>query len=136
MTPQKNKSIILFDGVCNLCNSSVQFVLKHDKNKNFLFASLQSDAATKILLQLNKKSFENFDSIVLVENEQLYFKSTAALKIAKNLNGFIQILYAFIIVPAPIRDYVYDFIARNRYNWFGKKDKCMIPDKEFSERFL
>ena len=136
MTPQKNKSIILFDGVCNLCNSSVQFVLKHDKNKNFLFASLQSDAATKILLQLNKKSFENFDSIVLVENEQLYFKSTAALKIAKNLNGFIQILYIFIIVPAPIRDYVYDFIARNRYNWFGKKDKCMIPDKEFSERFL
>ncbi|MFK5891253.1 MAG: thiol-disulfide oxidoreductase DCC family protein [Flavobacteriaceae bacterium] len=136
MTPLKNTSIILFDGVCNLCNSSVQFVLKHDKNKNFLFASLQSDAATKILLQLNKKSFENFDSIVLVENEQLYFKSTAALKIAKNLNGFIQILYIFIIIPTPIRDYIYDFIARNRYKWFGKKDKCMIPDKEFSERFL
>jgi len=136
MTPLKNTSIILFDGVCNLCNSSVQFVLKHDKNKNFLFASLQSDAATKILLQLNKKSFKKIDSIVLVENEQLYFKSTAALKIAKNLNGFIQILYVFIIIPTPIRNYIYDFIAKNRYNWFGKKDKCMIPDKEFSERFL
>jgi len=111
-------------------------VLKHDKNKNFLFASLQSDAATKILLQLNKKSFENFDSIVLVENKQLYFKSTAALKIAKNLNGFIQILYIFIIIPTPIRNYIYDFIARNRYKWFGKKDKCMMPNKEIASRFL
>jgi len=136
MTPQKNTSIILFDGVCNLCNSSVQFVLKHDENKNFLFASLQSDAATKILLQLNKKSFKNFDSIVLVENGQLYFKSTAALKIAKNLNGFIQILYVFIIIPIPIRDFLYDIIAKNRYKWFGKKDKCIKPNKEIASRFL
>jgi predicted DCC family thiol-disulfide oxidoreductase YuxK len=136
MTPLKNTSIILFDGVCNLCNSSVQFVLKHDENKNFLFASLQSDAATKILLQLNKKSFKNFDSIVLVENEQLYFKSTAALKIAKNLNGFTKILYIFIIIPSPIRDYIYDIIAKNRYKWFGKKDKCMTPNKETVSRFL
>jgi len=95
MISLKNTSIILFDGVCNLCNSSVQFVLKHDTKKHFLLASLQSDAASNILLQLNKKSFKNFDSIVLVENEQLFFKSTAALKIAKNLNGFIKILYVF-----------------------------------------
>jgi len=136
MISLKNTSIILFDGVCNLCNNSVQFVLKHDKNKNFLFASLQSDAASNILLQLNKKSFKNFDSIVLVENEQLFFKSTGALKIAKNLNGFIKILYVFIIIPKPIRDYLYDFIAKNRYKWFGKKSSCMIPKKEFSDRFL
>jgi predicted DCC family thiol-disulfide oxidoreductase YuxK len=136
MTPPKKKSIILFDGVCNLCNSSVQFVLKHDINKNFLFASLQSDAATKILLQLNKKSFKKIESIVLVENEQLYFKSTAALKVAKNLSGITRILYFFIIIPTPIRDYVYDFIAKNRYNWFGKKEKCMIPDKDIANRFL
>lgn len=136
MTPLKNTSIILFDGVCNLCNSSVQFVLKHDKKKHFLFASLQSDAATKILLQLNEKSFKTLESIVLVENEQIYLKSTAALKIAKNLNGFIKIFYVFIIIPTPLRDYIYDFIAKNRYNWFGKRDKCMMPNKEISDRFL
>jgi len=136
MIPLKNTSIILFDGFCNLCNTSVQFVLKHDTKKHFLLASLQSDAATKILLQLNKKSFKKFDSIVLIENEQLYFKSTAALKIAKNLGGFIKLLYVFIIVPTQIRDYIYDFIAKNRYKWFGKKDKCMIPDKKISNRFL
>ena len=99
MTLLKNTSIILFDSVCNLCNSSVQFILKHDKKKHFLFASLQSDAATKILLQLNQKSFENIESIVLIENEQVFIKSSAALKIIKNLNGFIKLLYVFIIIP-------------------------------------
>lgn len=136
MTHLKNSSVILFDGICNLCNTSVHFIIKHDKKKYFLFASLQSDAATKILLQLNQKSFKNIENIVLIENEQVFIKSTAVLKIAKNLNGFIQIIYVFIIIPIPIRDYIYDFIAKNRYNWFGKKDNCMIPDKEISDRFL
>lgn len=136
MTPLKNTSIILFDGVCNLCNSSVQFVLKHDKDKSFLFASLQSDAATKILLQLNQKSFKNLENIVLIENEQVFIKSTAALKITKNLGGFIKLLYIFIIIPTPIRDFIYDIIAKNRYKWFGKKNKCTIPDKEITDRFL
>ncbi len=132
----KNSSIILFDGVCNLCNGSVQFVLKHDAKKHFLFASLQSDAATNILLQLNRKSFKNYDSIILVENGEVFIKSTAALRIAKKLTGLISFFYVFIIVPKPLRDLVYDYIAKNRYKWFGKKSQCMIPDKESAKRFL
>jgi len=136
MISLKNSSIILFDGVCNLCNGSVQFVLKHDVKKRFLFASLQSDAATNILLQLNQKSFKNYDSIILVENEKVFIKSTAALRIAKKLKGLVSLIYVFIIVPRPLRDLVYDYIAKNRYKWFGKKSKCMIPNKEIANRFL
>jgi predicted DCC family thiol-disulfide oxidoreductase YuxK len=136
MISLKNSSIILFDGVCNLCNGSLQFVLKHDVKKRFLFASLQSDAATNILLQLNQKSFKYYDSIILVENEKVFIKSTAALRIAKKLKGLVSLVYVFIIVPKPLRDLIYDYIAKNRYKWFGKKNKCMIPDKEVANRFL
>ena len=134
--PLKKNSIILFDGVCNLCNASVQFVIKHDKKKCFLFASLQSDAATKILLQLNQKSFENFNSIVLIENEVVYFKSDAALRIAKNLNGLIKLCYIFIIIPKPLRDGIYNYIAKNRYKWYGKKESCRLPSPAEADRFL
>lgn len=130
-----NKSIILFDGVCNLCNSSVHFIIKHDPKAHFLFASLQSDAATKLLLHYNSKK-NTFNSIILIEKGTIYKKSTAALKIAKNLNGFYPILYTFIIIPPFIRNYIYDFIATNRYKWFGKKESCMIPTKENKHRFL
>lgn len=135
MNQKKSHSIILFDGICNLCNSSVQFVLRHDKNKKFNFASLQSDAALKLLLQFNVKN-SKLDSIVLIEGNKIYDKSTAALKIAKELHGFWSIFYVFILIPKPIRDFVYDFIAKNRYRWFGKKDSCLMSLNGVEDRFL
>ena len=135
MNNTKNKSIILFDGVCNLCNASVNFIIKHDKKAHFKFASLQSDAAKEILLQYNSKKI-NLDSIILIENNAVYEKSTAALKISKNLTGGFKLLYALIIIPKFIRDWVYYFIAENRYKWFGKKESCMIPSPEIKSRFL
>jgi len=129
------KSIILFDGICNLCNSSVNFIIKHDKKKKFIFTSLQSDAAKEILLQFQTKKL-NMDSILLIEKGNIYEKSTAALKISKHLNSGYKLLYFFIIAPKFIRDFLYDKIATNRYKWFGKSENCMIPKKELKSRFL
>ena len=135
MNKAQDKPIIFFDGVCNLCNSSVQFILKKDTNNVFLFSSLQSDAAKDILLQYN---IENFDlnSIILVENGIIYQKSTAILKIAKRLNGISKYAYVFIIIPKFIRDGIYSLIAKNRYKWFGKRDSCMLPTAALKLRFL
>jgi len=135
MNNYSGKSIILFDGVCNLCNSSVNFILKHDKKKRFIFTSLQSDVAKEILLQFPTK-YLNLDSIILIENGKVYEKSTAALKILKHLYNGYQLLYAFIIIPKFIRDWVYIIIAQNRYKWFGKKEECMLPTSEIKSRFL
>jgi len=129
------KSIILFDGVCNLCNNSVQFIIKRDNKQQFLFASLQSDAAAKLLLQFYSKKIE-LQSIVLIEENKVYDKSTAALRIARELNPFWNVLYIFIIVPKSFRDLVYDFIAKNRYKWFGKQDNCMLFINEYKNRFI
>ena len=129
------KSIILFDGVCNLCNSSVQFIIKRDKKEQFLFASLQSDYA-KEQLPDEFSDGKALQSIVLKEKDEIKTKSTAALTIAKHLSGVWPILYAFIIIPKFIRDWVYDIIAKNRYKWFGKKDQCMIPSPELKSRFI
>lgn len=131
----KNKSIILFDGVCNLCNASVNFIIKHDKNEHFLFASLQSDAAKEILLHFNKKKID-LDSVLLIENDQIFDKSTASLLISKRLTGVFKLFYAFIIIPEFFRNFLYNFIAKNRYAWFGKKDACIIPSKKLKKRFL
>ncbi len=131
----ENKSIILFDGVCNLCNASVNFVIKHDKKAQFLFASFQSDAAKEILLHFNLENL-NTDTVILVEDQKVYDKSTAALKIAKHLDGGFKAFYAFIVIPKFLRDWVYDFIAKNRYQWFGKRESCMIPSPEITNRFL
>ena len=127
--------IILFDGVCNLCNNSVQFVIKHDKTSKFSFAALQSSAG-KALLQQHGLPQQGFDSFVLIQNEKVSLQSTAALNVAKQLAGPIQLLYAFIIVPAFIRNAVYNLIAKNRYKWFGKKESCMIPTIALQSRFL
>jgi len=135
MIINENKLIILFDGVCNLCNNSVSFIIKRDKKKRFLFTSLQSDAARDILLQFQLKNSE-MDSILLIENGEVYQKSDAILKIVKYLNGIWKMSYGLIIVPKFIRDYVYIIIAKNRYRWFGKREVCMIPTKELQMRFL
>ena len=131
----ENKSIILFDGVCNLCNASVNFVIKHDKKERFLFASFQSDAAKEILLQFNLKNLYE-DTVILVEDHKVYDKSTAALKIAKHLNGLFKAFYVFIIVSKFLRDPIYRFVANHRYQWFGKRESCVIPSPGLKNRFL
>jgi len=131
----EKKSIILFDGICNLCNSSVNFIIKHDTKKQFLFASLQSDAAKELLLQYAIKNFE-VTSILLIEEDKLYDKSTAVLKIAKQLNHGLKFNYVFIIIPKLWRDYIYNFIAKRRYKWFGKRKNCRLPTPKLKDRFL
>ena len=135
MNNYENKSIILFDGVCNLCNSTVSFIIKHDKKERFLFASLQSDAAKEILLHYPSKK-NNLNSVFLIENNSIYHKSTAALLISSKLQGIIQLFYFFNLLPLKIRDNLYDYVAKNRYRWFGKQDICMIPKPELRKRFL
>ncbi|MDT8417687.1 MAG: DCC1-like thiol-disulfide oxidoreductase family protein [Lutibacter sp.] len=131
----ESKSIILFDGVCNLCNASVNFVIKHDKKAQFLFASFQSDAAKEIMLQFNLENL-NADTVILIEGNKVYVKSTAALKIAKHLDGLFKAIYAFIVIPKFLRDWIYSFIAKNRYDWFGKRESCMTTSPELKNRFL
>lgn len=131
----ENKSIILFDGVCNLCNASVNFVIKHDKKAQFLFASFQSDAAKEIMLHFNLKNL-NLDSIVLIDDRKIYEKSTAILRIARLLSGGYKFLYFFIVIPKSVRDWLYSYIAKNRYKFFGKRERCMIPSLELKNRFL
>ena len=135
MTVTKKKAIILFDGVCNLCNASVQFILKYDDKNQFLFAPLQSDAGRKLLLQFNVENI-NLMSIVLIEDDKVYEKSTAVLRIGKKLRTPWNFLYLFIIIPKAMRDYIYYLIAKNRYKWFGKKDTCLPVSSEYKNRFI
>lgn len=136
----KEKAIILFDGVCNLCNGVVQFVIKHDPDAYFSFAPLQSDKGRQILAEKEKypdgKHPASIRSIVLIENGHLYTESTAALRIARHLSGMWKYLSVLLLLPRFMRDPVYHFIARNRYRWFGKKEECMVPDPEIKERFM
>jgi len=135
MNRTKDKSIILFDGVWNLCNASVNFIIKNDEKQTFLFASLQSDAAKEILLQFSSRKID-FKSILLIKNGIIYDKSTAVLLITKQLSNYYKFLYGLIIIPAFMRDFVYNFIAKHRYNWFGKEESCMIPSASLKNRFL
>lgn len=135
MEQHTQHKIILFDGVCNLCNSSVTFIIKRDKNDVFRFAALQETTGMSLLKKHHIDTAKT-DSIILIEQNKAYTKSTAALRIAKNLSGAYPLLYAFIIVPRPIRNWVYDYIARNRYSWYGKKESCMIPTPELRSKFL
>jgi predicted DCC family thiol-disulfide oxidoreductase YuxK len=128
-------SIILFDGVCNLCNGAVQFIIKRDNKNQFLFASLQSQEGKQILEEHNF-TVNKANSFFLFENGKLFYRSTAALKVIKKLSGLWPLLYGFIIVPKFIRDGVYNWIAQNRYRWFGRKDECMIPTPELNAKFL
>jgi len=128
------KDIILFDGICNFCNQSVQFVIKRDPSHIFHFASLQSDIGRNLLNEYGIN--ENVNSVVYITTGNAYVKSDAGLQIARRLNGFWKLLYIFYLVPTPIRDLVYDYIAKNRYKWFGKSDSCMIPSPKIKKRFL
>ena len=127
--------IIFFDGVCNLCNTSVQFIIRHDQKKLFRFASLQSGIGQQVLKE-NKLAEKHFDSFILYENGILYTRSTGALKSVKKLSAPWSWLYILIIVPRFIRDGVYSWIAKNRYRWFGKKEACWLPSPELKNLFL
>lgn len=132
----KNKKIILFDGVCNLCNSAVQFIIKRDKKDVFRFVALQSDLGKEICnyIGINPKTT---DSIILYEpGVAYYYKSEAALKIAAEFHSVYTFLAIFKIFPKGIRDSIYDYVAKNRYKWYGKKESCMIPTPELKAKFL
>lgn len=131
----QNKKIILFDGVCNLCNGSVVFIIKRDHKDVFRFAAIQSDIGQR-LIEKYQIDTAKVDSILLLDGDSYDVKSTAALKIARHLKGGYPLLYGFMILPAFFRNWVYDIIARYRYNWFGKKESCMIPTPELSEKFI
>ncbi len=130
-----DSKIILFDGVCNLCNSSINFIIDHDTNNKFKFASLQSETG-QAFLKKSGLDQKDFDSVVLIEGDKHFTRSTAALRIIKEFEGPWKLLYVFIIVPPFIRNFIYDIISRNRYKWFGKKDSCRVPTPELKEKFL
>jgi len=130
-----NHPVILFDGVCNLCSSSVQFVIKHDPQHYFHFASLQSNFGQQVLEKYQLPP-EDFDSFILLDDDKIYTRSTAALRVVKKLKGPWSALYAFMIVPSFIRNTVYNFIAKNRYKWFGKQEACWLPTPELKELFI
>ena len=132
----ENKKIILFDGVCNLCDNAVQYVIKHDKKDVFRFVPLQSDLGKEILNYL-KVDTSKMDSIILYEPGIAYFyKSDAALEISKDLGSFLKWSIIFKIIPSSLRNPIYDYVAKNRYKWYGKKDACMIPTPELKAKFL
>lgn len=136
MYPDTEGPVLFFDGVCNLCNRAVQFVIKKDRKQQFLFASLQSTAGERAISEI-KTSFKIVpDSILLYYRGQYYIKSDAALQTLKLLGGVWSFLYRFIFIPRFIRDGIYDFVARKRYKWFGKRDVCMLPTQELTSRFL
>lgn len=132
----ESKEIIFFDGVCNLCNGAVNFIIDRDRHGRFLFASLQSDLA-KDKLDPTGVDVSKLDSIVLLKKDgTVREKSSAVLHIAKRLGGGWPLMYVFMLLPKPIRDLAYDFIARNRYKWFGRQDQCRMPTPELRQRFL
>jgi len=133
---KNNKKIILFDGVCNFCNSSVLRIIAQDKKNIFLFASLQSKPGKQITAHFNIDTTQ-IDSIILIESDTEYFiKSSAALKILKQFKGFWKLFQLCWIIPAFIRNRAYTYIAKNRYAWFGKKDNCMLPTPEIKSKFI
>lgn len=130
-----DKPLLLFDGVCNLCNGAVQWVIRHDPAGKVHFAALQSDTGQWVLEQAGLPR-EELSTVVLYHQNQLYTRSDAALKVLQQLGGAWSLLYIFRLIPRPVRDTVYDWIARNRYRWFGKRESCMIPTPELKSRFL
>ncbi|MCW5519370.1 thiol-disulfide oxidoreductase DCC family protein [Aureitalea sp. L0-47] len=135
MKEAENHKIVLFDGVCNLCNGAVIFMIGKDKDDRFRFTSLQEETGRTIIKQYGIDT-KKIDSIILIDNGKAYVKSTAALRIALYLKGMWPLLHGFLIFPKFIRDFVYDIIAKYRYKWFGKKESCMIPTPELKNKFI
>lgn len=129
------RPIIFFDGVCNLCNRSIQFVIARDQKEKFLFSSLQSIYAQKVLGEFGL-DLSIIDSFVLFDGGKIYLRSTAALRVAAKLGGYWPLLRIFLIVPPFIRDFIYTYIAKRRYRWFGKQDSCWLPNPSLSDRFI
>jgi predicted DCC family thiol-disulfide oxidoreductase YuxK len=127
--------VLLFDGECNLCNGTVQFIIKNDPTGKFRFAALQSAFGQDFLVK-NQLKTTDFDTVILVEGDQFFIKSDAVLRGAKILGGWRSLLQVFYIVPRPIRNVVYDFVARNRYRWFGKQNECWLPTPDLRARFV
>ncbi len=134
----RQRPVILFDGVCNLCNSTVQWVIERDKEGRFDFASLQSDVARRELGKvMDTKEIDALpDSIVLLDSDGVHVRSAAALRILRGLGSWFLLLRLGVVLPGPIRDAIYDMVARNRYRWFGRRDTCMIPTPDIAARFL
>ena len=130
-----NHRIILFDGVCNFCSFWVNFVIKRDKNDIFRFAALQSETGEKYLKKFGL-NITDPDTFVLIDGENYFIKSTAALKVARELKNWLKISYPLIFLPISFRDFLYDLIAKNRYKIFGKKDVCRIPTAEEKKKFI
>jgi predicted DCC family thiol-disulfide oxidoreductase YuxK len=132
---QSNHAIVLFDGVCNLCTSTVQFLIKRDPYGYFMFASLQS-AIGRTLLEEHELQPDALETLVLVEGSRCFTRSDAALRVAPQLSGGWSLLRILWLVPKPIRDWGYTIIARNRYRWFGRREICMVPSRDILDRFL
>lgn len=135
LSPELEHDIVIFDGVCNFCDSSVQFILKHDNNDRYRFVPFQQPTGEALLKKYGIDP-ATIDSIVLIEQQQAFKKSTAILKITRRMSGLWPLMYAFIIVPKFLRDPIYEWIGRNRYRWFGKKEACMIPSPDVRAKFL
>lgn len=129
-------AVILFDGVCNLCNGFVQFVIRHDARGHFRFTSLQSEAGQKLLAEHGIKVTAIPETVVLVEQGRLHTHSTAVLHILRGLGGVWQLFYVGLLLPRVLRDALYRFVARHRYQWFGQQDACMLPTPDLAQRFL
>ncbi|WP_429748004.1 thiol-disulfide oxidoreductase DCC family protein [Bacillus salipaludis] len=126
--------IVLFDGVCNLCNHSVQFIIKRDASEKFKFASLQGETGKRMITKYGLAP--DLNSFVLIENDKVYIKSTAALRVCQELKGAWKLFAILMMIPTNSRDYMYDIIAKNRYKWFGMNNSCMLPSPELKKRFL
>lgn len=136
MLPDSEQPILFFDGLCNLCNQFVQVVIRHDKKNSFRFSSLQSETGKLVLAHILKERGAIPDSLVLLYKGEIYIKSAAALKTASMLKGLYPLLTVGYILPRPLRDVIYDWVAKYRYKWFGKRDECMVPTAELQSRFL
>ena len=137
MSASGEAPVVLFDGVCNLCNGAVQFILDHDRTRVLRFASLQSEGGRALLARYGMRAPEGDpETIVVVEGDRVYERSTAALRIARHLTFPYSLARAFVIVPRPLRDLVYRFVARHRYRWFGRTNECRVPTPELRARLV
>ena len=131
----RHEKIIVFDGICNFCNAIVNFTTDRDPQRKFKFSTLQSEGAQRILEELELSKIDS-PTMFVIESGCVFTKSTAALRVVRQLDSFWPLLYAFILIPRPIRDTVYDFVARNRYQWMGKSESCRVPTPDDHERFI